>query len=820
MFSGLEAYTEYTFCQRIKETPTSYAGEISASVMERTDKSTPATPSAPEYKTVTASSVELRVDADDECEYQYSMDGIHWQSEPLFDGLDVATAYSFYRRVAAGAKSYASAASAALSVTTQKRKNNEMPSAPELLEKTATSVTLRRVADAEYKCGSGAWQKENVFRDLEPYTQYRFYLRYAETETDFASDAGPALAVTTDKAQANAPAAPLAKTVGCDSITLEPIENGEYSMDGLNWQSQPVFSGLSPDTEYTFYQRIAETAAFACSAASAPLHIKVSHTPAEPSIEKEKAASCVADGSYDEVIYCSVCHVELSRETKRVPALEHHYESVTTEPTCTEQGYTTYTCSRCQDSFTNDYVDALGHIGGTATCCSKAVCTRCHNAYGAFDETAHFGGTEVRNAVTATCTQSGYTGDTYCLGCGVKLESGTEIQQTGHTWGEWIPITAPTCVQKGVEKRVCTKDEAHVETREVNALGHDYIGTLTKPTCEEKGYTTYVCSRCQDSYTGDYTDALAHAWNEGEITIAPTCTQAGEKKYVCLNDTSHFYTEPVAATGHKASQSVQIENKVEATCTQSGSFEEVVYCAVCHTELSRVSQAIAALEHDYQSLVTAPTATRPGFTTYTCTRCSQSYADSYTSPTGKVGGFKCKARTAAAQSVTWNKVTGVSGYQVQISNAAGNKWATYTTLKAGVNAYTFKGLAAGSAYKFRVRFFVQAADGKNYFSPWAAITSPTLPAGTSISKLTPAKKAFTAQWTKNAGVTGYQIQYGVKANFAGAKALTVKNKNTVKASMKSLSTQKVYYVRIRTYKAIGGVNYFSTWSKTYKVKTK
>ena len=41
----------------------------------------------------------------------------------------------------------------------------------------------------------------------------------------------------------------------------------------------------------------------------------------------------------------------------------HDYEAVVTAPTCTEQGYTTYTCE-CGDSYVADYVDALGHSYG------------------------------------------------------------------------------------------------------------------------------------------------------------------------------------------------------------------------------------------------------------------------------------------------------------------------------------------------------------------------------------------------------------------------------------------------------------------------
>lgn len=188
--------------------------------------------------------------------------------------------------------------------------------------------------------------------------------------------------------------------------------------------------------------------------------------------------------------------------------------------------------------------------------------------------------------------------------------------------------------------------------------------------------------------------------------------------------------------------------------------------------------------------------------------------------TGKVIGFKCAARTANAEKVKWNSVKTAAGYQVQISTKGGSKWANYYTLKAGTSSYTFKNLAAGSVYKFSVRFYVKSAQG-NKFSPWSTtLTSPTLPAGTSITKLTPAKRAFTAQWKKNAAVNGYQIQYSLKSNFSGAKVFAVRGPNTLKAIIKSLSAKKVYYVRIRTFKTISKVNYYSTWSNTYKVKTK
>ena len=220
-----------------------------------------------------------------------------------------------------------------------------------------------------------------------------------------------------------------------------------------------------------------------------------------------------------------------------------------------------------------------------------------------------------------------------------------------------------------------------------------------------------------------------------------------------------------------------------------------------------------------KSGVIKPAAYSVGYTLYRCS-CGKILAADFTNPTGKLTAFRCRARTANAISVTWDLLKGVpiTGYQVQISNANGSAWSTVKVSKT--NLVAFSGLNAGTNYKLRARFFIKAADGKNYFSPWVMITTPTLPTGTAITKLTPAKRAFTAQWKKNAAVNGYQLQYSLKTNFAGAKTVTVKNAKTLKAAVAKLAAGKVYCVRIRTYKTIARVNYFSAWSKTYKVKTK
>ena len=96
-----------------------------------------------------------------------------------------------------------------------------------------------------------------------------------------------------------------------------------------------------------------------------------------------------------------------------------------------------------------------------------------------------------------------------------------------------------------------------------------------------------------------------------------------------------------------------------------------------------------------------------------------------------------------------------------------------------------------------------------------------VPKGTKISKVTAAKKGFTVKWAKQASqTTGYQIQYSTKSNFKGAKTVKVKGAKTVSKKITKLNKKTKYFVRIRTYKKVGGTEYYSAWSAKKSVKTK
>ena len=80
------------------------------------------------------------------------------------------------------------------------------------------------------------------------------------------------------------------------------------------------------------------------------------HTSEEAVVENKTNATCTTDGKYDNVVYCSECDSEISRETVVVPMLGHNYISVVTPPIKGNDGYTTHTCELCNDSYTDSYI--------------------------------------------------------------------------------------------------------------------------------------------------------------------------------------------------------------------------------------------------------------------------------------------------------------------------------------------------------------------------------------------------------------------------------------------------------------------------------
>ena len=149
---------------------------------------------------------------------------------------------------------------------------------PELETVTANSITVKAVDGYEYSINGIIWKITNTFSALSPASEYNIYARYSDT-ADMFDTVGTPLIVTTLKSTVVAPAAPDYQSHTDNSVTLAPNTLYEYSIDGVNWQKSNVFTELSKNTIYRFYQRVAEIETEYASEPSAALIIAIPDKP-------------------------------------------------------------------------------------------------------------------------------------------------------------------------------------------------------------------------------------------------------------------------------------------------------------------------------------------------------------------------------------------------------------------------------------------------------------------------------------------------------------------------------------------------------------
>ena len=176
----------------------------------------------------------------------------------------------------------------------------------------------------------------------------------------------------------------------------------------------------------------------------------------------------------------------------------HDYKGVVTEPTCTEQGYTHYTCSVCGIEYDDNYTDSLGH-----NFLPYAI-------------------------IAPTCEEQGYT--IYkCSRC-EKTTHLNYIDPTGHSLTV-VEKVEPTCTENGYTKYKCVLCKKTTEDS-LTANGHSYtIAQKVDPTCTASGYTEYVCSVCGNSYSTGNVEPLGHKYSTK--IIPATFDNNGTESVVC-----------------------------------------------------------------------------------------------------------------------------------------------------------------------------------------------------------------------------------------------------------------------------------------------
>ena len=302
---------------------------------------------------------------------------------------------------------------------------------------------------------------------------------------------------------------------------------------------------------------------------------------------------------------------------------EHVHKTVSAElvaPTCTTKGLrrTVEYCEGCGEIFSDAKEDiaALGHdwgdwqtirpatetqVGMETRTCSR---DRSHTQSRVIPMTGHVHGLTHVEARPATCTEDGNTEYWECTEgenpCGMRFadagatewvhEEATVVHATGHEWGSWTVVRAPSETVVGIERRECEHDPLHVQFRIVPKLNHVHGLTHVEArdaTCTEDGNIEYWrCTEGEDPCGLCFADeggtdwvheeatvvhATGHDWGDWRIVKAATESEKGEMLRICHNDFTHMQTRDIPKVGH-IHELVRVAAR-PATCTEDGNVE-------------------------------------------------------------------------------------------------------------------------------------------------------------------------------------------------------------------------------------------------------
>lgn len=194
-----------------------------------------------------------------------------------------------------------------------------------------------------------------------------------------------------------------------------------------------------------------------------------------------------------------------------------------------------------------------------------------------------------------------------------------------------------------------------------------------------------------------------------------------------------------------------------------------------------------------------------------------SYYTVYTTP-GQVQNLNVSASTDSTVTLSWKKLSNVSGYRILKYDDATGTYVVVATTTNTSNTYTVTGLESGTRYRFKVRGYVNLnGTTRNFGANSTAVSTYTSPAQvTGVKSTGVTVNSVSLSWDKQSGVTGYRVYcYDESGNLLGSQYST---SNSLQYT--GLSSGMKYQFRVRSYLKVDGTKIWGKLSSAVSVKAK
>ena len=313
-----------------------------------------------------------------------------------------------------------------------------------------------------------------------------------------------------------------------------------------------------------------------------------------------------------------------------VTPCEHNYVPVVTAPTCTKEGFTTYTCALCTDSYTGNTVAATGHSY------TNDKCTVCGATKSASSEaTISFASTDNRtvfttsqqvweqNGITVTNDKSASTSNVadYSNPARFYAASSLTIKASGNITTIVFDCNSGSYASALVAS-IGNAATASADKVTVQLDGTSDTFTIAKFTAQVR--VDSITVTCGSGATEP--PVCQHNNTTTANAVAATCTSTGLTVGMSCSDCGEVIVAQVVipALGHSAGEAIE-ENRVAPDCTNAGSYDSVIYCVLCNIKISSESNTVPALGHrEVVDAASAPTCTENGITEGAhCSKCNE-----------------------------------------------------------------------------------------------------------------------------------------------------------------------------------------------------